>query len=251
MKFKPLQVLPQIKALYELPRTKERFNKYLYLLQGDSKDKMILPIASFNPMGKELAMNKLQRLIELNAEDILESEIEKINSSLNGNDNRIIEVAINLADDIEGAWSNYYTTDYKSKFEIEPLLNRDFCTPIFWTSETLNNELLSQRIKAYLYRTIFWVNNKKPETLKEVFEQEVFVQSHLKNTLTEWNENDFLEIQKIYKENSSFADYNLKFNFFYGDKASQQLGYFCYGVKPNEGFEYSKLRAYHLITSRK
>jgi len=245
MKFESLQVLDQIKALYELPRTKERFDKYLYLLQGDSKDEMILPIASFNPMGKELAMNKLQRLIELNAEDILAHEIKKINPTLNGNDNHIIRVAINLADDIEGAWSNYFTTDYKSKFEIESLLKINFCTPIFWTSEILNEELVTQRIKAYLFRTIFWVNNKKPETLKELFKQEVFVQFQLKNISTEWNENDFLEIQKLYQENIDSTDYNLKFNFFYGDEASQQLGYSCFGAKANEGFEYSKLKANH------
>lgn len=240
MKFEALQVIHQIKALYELPRTKERFERYLYLLQGDSKDEMILPIALYNPMGKELATNQLQQLINLNAEDILANELEKINSTLNKNDNHIIQVAINLADDIEGAWSNHYTTDYKSKFEIASLLKRNFCIPIFWTSETLNKELISQRIKEYLYRTIFVVNHNIPETLEESFKQEVFVQSHLDHTSIKWNKNDFLAIQKLYVEERESTDYSLKFNFFYGDKAAKELGYTCYGTKVNEGFEYSK-----------
>jgi len=64
MIFEALKVLHKIKQLYELPRTKKRFDKYLLLLQGPEKKEMILPIASFNPMGKELAMEKLNRLIE-------------------------------------------------------------------------------------------------------------------------------------------------------------------------------------------
>ena len=175
MKFELLKILDKILELYQLPRNKERFDKYLYLLQGTNKDEMILPIAAFNPMGKELALKKIQALIEFDAEGLVKKSLEQINSKLGISQDRIIQVAINLIDDVEGSWSNYAVTDYKSKFEFDGLIKRNFCTPIFWTSEAASEEIIAQRINEYVHRTIYWIKKGKPETLYDCFEQEVYV----------------------------------------------------------------------------
>ena len=240
MKFELVNILQKISELYKLPKTKERFDKYLFILQGNTKDELLLPIAGFNPMGNELATNQLEQLIQLNAEDIAGDEILKINSTLNTNDNRTIQVGLNLVDDVEGSWSNYYTTDYKSKFEIESLLKRNFCTPHFWTNEILTEEIIRQRVRAYIYRTLFWIKNKKPETLADCLEQEIYVQTHSSNNTNSFEEHNFSEIEKFYQKHFKSADYNLKFNFFYGDQASKQLEYSQYGIKEKDGFEYAK-----------
>ncbi|MEZ5043417.1 MAG: hypothetical protein R2828_26205 [Saprospiraceae bacterium] len=78
MKFELLKVLDNILDLYKLPRNKERFDKYLYLLQGANKDEMILPIAAFNPMGKELALTKVEALLALDAEILVEKYLQLI-----------------------------------------------------------------------------------------------------------------------------------------------------------------------------
>ena len=243
MKFQLTKTLQKINTLYKRPKTKERFHKYLYLLQGDNKNEMLLPIAGFNPMGKELAANKLEQLIALKAEEIAEEELLKINKTLPIKEDRIIQVGLNLADDVEGAWSNYYTTDYSSKFEIGALLKRNFCTPYFWTSETLTEEMIRQRVRAYAYRTIFWLTNGQPKILEELLAQEIYVEKNVNNYTAIVEEQNFAEIEKIYQAHAESSEYNLIFNFFYGDKASELLAYPLYGVKQKDGFQYAKYLA--------
>lgn len=243
MKFKLLKILPKIRKLYNLPRTKKRFDAYLQLLQGTSKKEMIVPIAGYNPMGKDLAVEKLEQLIALQAEELLEKELQKFNKTLESKNHRIIQVAINLADDVEGAWSNQYTTDYKSKFEIAALLKRNFCTPYFWTSENLTEAIITKRVRAYLYRTLFWIEKGAPETLAQAVEQETYVQKHVNDADSSITENDFSAIEQFYRQYMKSTDYAIKFNFFYGDKASKQLEYPSYGIKEMEGFKYAAFKS--------
>ena len=243
MKFEIIKLLHKINDLYKLPKGKERFAKYLYLLQGDTKNDLLLPIGGFNPMGNELASYKLGQLIKLKAEDVAQKELLRINASLKNDSNRIIQVGLNLVDDVEGSWSNYYTTDYTSKFEIEPLLKRNFCTPYFWTNETITEEMIIERVREYVYRTIFWITNRKPETLCEFMEQEIYVQINSKENSHKLEERHFFELQQIYKKHINSTDYNLKFNFFYGDKVSKLLAYSFYGIIEKDGFQYAKFIA--------
>lgn len=240
MKFELLKVLDKILGLYQLPRNKERFDKYLYLLQGTDKDEMILPIAGFNPMGKELALYKIQALIEFDAEELVKKSLEQINSELSGSSDRTIQVAINLIDDVEGSWSNYAVTDYKSKFEFDGLIKRNFCTPIFWTSETVSEEIIAQRTKEYVHRTIYWIKKGKPETLYDCFEQEVYVNIACGKQLSYWEMCDIEMLKKHFIQNVNSVDYNLNLNFFYGDKETEDLNFPVYGIPKNGGFEYAK-----------
>ncbi len=43
-----------------------------------------------------------------------------------------------------------------------------------------------------------------------------------------------------YEENKEADDYNLIFNFFYGDDASQSLSYPRFGIKDMTGFDLAK-----------
>ncbi len=241
MQFEPIPILSKIRALYDMPRSKERFDKYLYLLQGIEKEDMILPIASFNPMGNQVASAQLNKLIELGAESILNEVIDETNDNINI-DNRVIQVAINLVDDVEGSWSEHYTTDYKSKFEFVNLLNRGFCTPIFWTSEVLSEINIRERIIEYLRRTMFWVENGQPQSLQDCLDQEVYVQSGLDNS-SALNESELKFLKGFLKQYGQTQDAILIYNFFYGDEGSENLSYIKCCIKRNGGFEYSKYLA--------
>ncbi|HMQ47095.1 MAG TPA: hypothetical protein PKA00_06480 [Saprospiraceae bacterium] len=240
MRFQSLEVLDKMRQLYQLPRTRERFDKYLYMLQGDVKKDIILPIAAFNPMGKELALQQLEQLIACDAEGKVQHIVAQINPKIPYLENRTIQVAINLVDDVEGAWSNFYDTDYKSKFEIDALLKRNFCTPLFWTSEPISEAMVAQRIQEYIYRTIFWVENGKPQTLQELFKQEVYVKTNGSNERTALNDEAICLMKSYYEKNLESMDYLFNLNYFYGDEGSKDLNYKAYGMIKNGGFEYAK-----------
>jgi hypothetical protein len=215
----------------------------LYLLQGATKDEMILPIASFNPMGKDLALSKVEALLELDAEQLVNKCLQQINSELEDPDQQVFKVAINLIDDVEGSWSNYAVTDYKNKFEFNGLFKRSFCTPIFWTSESFSDEKIIQRTKEYLHRTIYWIDKGPPERLFDCFEQEVYVNIACESKFVRSELPDVEVMEHYYHQHSNSTDYNLNLNFFYVDEQTKALNFLSYGVPKNGGFSFAKYMA--------
>ncbi len=236
MKFTLIPMLNKMEQLYQMPKTQERFEQYLLMLQGNQKGELILPIMGYNPMAKENVLLKLRALKKLKAEQIIENELKNINATLKTKDKRTIEVVLNIADDVGGAWSNFYTTDFASKFDINALVNRNFCAPYFWTSEDYTEALIAQRTREYAYRTLYWLENGKPKTLEAHFNQEVFVQ---KNTTTKDSTDHTrlpAELETFYLKHLESVDYSLIFNFFYGDAASESLAFATYGIPNHAGF---------------
>ena len=240
MQFELVPVLEKMEELYQQPRNRQRFEAYLSLLQGAQKGDMILPIGGYNPMGKENVLSKIQELKALETEHIIEDELNRINKVITLKENRKIEVVLNLADDIGGAWTNTFTTNFTSKFDLNALVNRNFCTPYFWTSEDFTKDLVVKRTKEYVYRTIYWIRNGKPKTLKDHLQQEVYVANHSDENIQNLTDSDLAVVEKFYQQNLDSENYSLIFNFFYGDEASELLGYSTYGMKQETSIEYIK-----------
>ena len=238
MKFKLRPVLFDMEQMYCIPPSKKRFEKYLYMLQGKDKNDMVLPIGGYNPMGNDHFIQKLHSLITLDAEEIAKRVINEINKTLNEEVEHIFEVVINLADDIGGAWSHRFMTDYSSKFQIEPLLKRNFCTPYFWTSEDLNEILIARRIRAYIYRTCFQINNGPPLSLEDHIAQEIFVEKRIASKRDNQGTLNLERLTSFYEKNYNSEDYGLIFNFLYGDDISKSLGYKTYGCKMGEASQF-------------
>lgn len=242
MHFNSISILETIKSLYKLPLSK-RFEQYLFLLQGDQKNKLILPISGFNPMAKEIAIAKLESLIALNAEAIAKEQIEHINKRFSLSGLPKIDVGINLIDDIQGAWSNFYTTNFKSKFDFKGLYNQNFCCPFFWVSEDLNERIIQERIESYLLRSIYFHKNRPLDTLAELLMQEEFVWSNRQVQSSLKPDFDHKMVKRLFNEHKNDVTYAMKFNFFYGDEASKSLSYTTFGFPPNAGFHYAKYLA--------
>ena len=237
MHFKLIPILDQMKQLYKMPRSRARFKEYLAMLQGASKDDMVLPIGGYNPMAKDILLEKIENLQAIRAEEIMEKTLWNINKPLKGGSDRVLEVVLNLSDDVGGAWSNFYTTDFTSRFALNPLVSRNFCTPYIWTSETHTPALIAQRTQAYAYRTLHWIAHGKPLNLKDHVAQELQVQKQV-GVPEVPEEQRFTGVEAFYQEHQESEEYNLLFNFFYGDEASQSLAYACYGIPPNGGLNY-------------
>jgi len=238
MKFQLRPIISEMKELYLKPISRDRFKEYIAKLQ-DNKSDLKLPISGFNPMAKEHVIQKLEELELLDAETIMDSTIKEFNESLDENSEVEIMVVLNLADDLKGAWTNFYTTDYDSKFKLNGIVNRRFCTPFFWTSEALTRELIKRRTKEYLNRTVYWLNNSKPKTLEEHIAQEIYVCSNSLDGKSENIASQFDKIDTYYLENKDSEDYDLIFNFLYGDAASENLGFKKYGMNGKTGLDYA------------
>src|SRR4051812_3576713 len=102
MMFELSPIIETMIALYQQPRTTERFYEYLKILQGNSKDDMLVPVGNYNPMAKEHVLEKLLELKKLNAEQIVSETIAEINKKNSGDISRKFKVSIALADDLKG-----------------------------------------------------------------------------------------------------------------------------------------------------
>ncbi len=239
MKFELLPVTDIMLELYKMSLSKERFEAYLKMLRGDTKDDMAIPIGGFNPMAKEHAIQKLTELKKLNAEEIIQNTLSELNNRLYEEINpAIFKVALNLSDDLKGGWTNRYTHDYDSKFKINALVTRNFCVPVFWTSEEFTEELIAERTAQYVYRTVYWLTNPKPKTLKEHIEQEKFVAKNVVRKKPAANI-DMQTLNTFYKKHEDTTEYHPIFNFLYGDAASMSLEFSAYGINEEmAGFKF-------------
>ena len=239
MTFEIVHIIDKMEALYRIPRSKERFDIYLNMLQGGSGSDMILPIAGYNPMGNDFVLEKLIDLKKLDVENLISEELISLNRTLKSQDSTTFQVVINLIDDVGGAWSEHCTTDYNSRFKLTPLLRRKFSTPIFWTSENFNKNLIVERTRRQVYDTVYNCKFGPPLTLKDHVQQELFVQNESIN-INDVNElQDFEKLNRFYQKHLESKDYSLIFNFLYGDEASESLGYNNWGHKENACFSYA------------
>lgn len=238
MAFILMPLLERMEQFYNLPRDRQRFETYLEMMLDDKRQDLELPIAAFNPMGKDLVLAKIRELRQIGAEEILAEAIASVNANVIPDSE--IRVAINLVDDLGGAWSNRYSTDYTSKFAFAPTLKRNFCLPFFFTGEAYTSESIRRNVSEYMFRSIYVLQHGSPETLQGHLDQEVFVAQQLQakeaSSLTELE----LELVKNHaSEHADSTDYNLIFNFFYGDRAGEALGYQAYGMPEQGGFYYA------------
>lgn len=236
MNFEIIPALSLMEKIYEMPLSPMRFKAYLDLLQGDSKTDLLVPVGGYNPMAKDHVQEKLQELKSINAEGIILNPLSNIRHLKEYDVQEPIQVAINLADDLKGGWTNKCTVDYDSKFKINALVNRNFCTPYFWVSETYTEDMIIQRTLEYAYRTIYWKNHGRISTLEDHFQQEVFVTKNLNVGSQEIDQRNSDKLNEIFEKHKHSDNYALIFNFFYGDKASELLGYKSYGIKEINGF---------------
>lgn len=239
MPFELLPVLDTMLDLYRKPRSRERFQDYLATLQGDKKGDMALPISGFNPMAKEHVLHKLEELKALDAEQLMQIALVDVNATTA---TRLpaapIRVVLNLADDLHGGWTNRYTTDYDSKFKLSAFVNRNFCAPYFWTSETVTPDLIRLRTREYAFRTVYWLTHARPQTLKEYVAQEAFV---AKNTgAANSRHASAQKLREFYDTHQQDDRFNVIFNFLYGDDACISLGFPTFGNPENiSGFDFA------------
>ena len=119
MTFELLPIIDKMLELYQKSRNFDRFQDYLNLLQGETKGDLAIPISGFNPMAKEHVLDKLMELKDLCAEQIIAETILELNKTIiKEGSSDIFKISLTLADDLKGAWTNRFTTDYDSKFKL-------------------------------------------------------------------------------------------------------------------------------------
>ena len=202
-----LEFLPTLEVhreLYSMPRGMERFRAYIARMTGGSGD-LALPIAAMNPMGKEHMISAVEAWIACGAEEAAVEAVREAAQRFSHRPDRL-RVALVLADDVAGAWTNRWTTDFAHRFESAALYKRDFAVGLLWASEPPSAE----RVRAVVLQS-YEREHGPARTLREKLEQERFASVPLGPPPP--------------AEHLDATDAPTLFACLYGDEAAKSLGY--------------------------
>ncbi|NML64864.1 hypothetical protein HHL22_06560 [Hymenobacter sp. RP-2-7] len=232
MPFVLLPVLAAMRQVYTLPRTPARFQAYLRLLHGATRTDLLVPVQHFNPLAKEALVARLDELLALAAEPVVAEALGPLNAGAPAGE-PLVQVALNLADDAHGGWTNRYTTDFANKFALGAPLERGFCTPLMWSSEAFSPALIEHRTQAQAWRCRYRLAHPAPRTLAEHVAQEVYVARQLAPPAAAAEPATL----GAYERHQAATDQATLLAFFYGDEAARQLGLRPLGgLGPGAGF---------------
>src|SRR6516162_2553559 len=93
--------------LYSLPRGMDRFRAYLRTMVDARTGDLELPLVAMNPMGKDHVPALLDRLLELQADDIGAMAAVTEHEHLKDEPGQY-KVGLVIADDAHGGWTNRY-----------------------------------------------------------------------------------------------------------------------------------------------
>ncbi len=243
MQFTIYPILDTMIGFYQKPRGFDRFKDYLSILHGKSKTDMEVPIPYFNPMGKPHILTQLMIFRDMEIEEVMYKAIVEVTSDLPASINQTISVVFALADDLKGGWTNHYSTDFDSKFKLNAYVTRNFCIPVFWTSETYDIKTIQRVTQEYYLRTIYWKMNSKPLSLEDHIKQEIFVSRHCTIEYQSLSSIDYKSLDHYYNTHKTSTDHRRIFNFMYGDEACRALGYKTFGIVPSSaGYFYAAVK---------
>ena len=171
---------------------------------------LALPIAAMNPMGKEHMISAVEAWIACGAEEAAVEAVREAAQRFSHRPDRL-RVALVLADDVAGAWTNRWTTDFAHRFESAALYKRDFAVGLLWASEPPSAERVRAVVLQSIGRAVYEREHGPARTLREKLEQERFASVPLGPPPP--------------AEHLDATDAPTLFACLYGDEAAKSLGY--------------------------
>src|SRR5262245_39429568 len=113
-----LEYVPLLQTQCELqgmPRNYERFKQYLRTITGGRQTMELPSLGIMNPMGKDHVTVLLDQLLAMDADGIAARTIAEASARV-ADDPGEFKVALVIADDLMGGWTNRYDYEYKIRF---------------------------------------------------------------------------------------------------------------------------------------
>ncbi|HUY40846.1 MAG TPA: hypothetical protein VMV82_04680 [Candidatus Dormibacteraeota bacterium] len=234
----PLQVelvplLQRERELYAVPRGRERFDAYVKAMT-DETGEAVLPLTVLNPMGREHVAELLDRMIDLGVERVAAQAAAQAQERLAGVDDSV-RVAIAVADDLKGGWTNRYFTEMANRFERRYEVARGWATVLFWTSEEPTLEHARRETLGAICRTVHERKHGPARTLRAMMEQEGEA-AHFAGERVHLDDAALRDARRIIEPLRESTAYPAIVAALYGDEAAASLGYPPLGLPARAGY---------------
>lgn len=172
MKLTYVPLLATLRAIYSVPRGRDRFETYLNTtLNRDRNDVDLLPLLVANPMAREHVTTLLDELLGMDADGIGARAAAEAAERLTDEPGEYT-VTLVVADDLKGGWTNRFAYEYDFRVGYWPHGKR-FWGPIglLWSSEPASERAVREAVLTAVYRTAY-MRHGPPTTLRDVLTQE-------------------------------------------------------------------------------
>jgi len=221
------------RALYDIPRGGERFRRYLDAMTGGTDD-IVLPLAVFNPMGKDHVATTLDLLLGLDAEAVAIEAIDEAKHRLDGVDAEFL-VGLVVADDAGGGWTNRCYNEIGNHFRQASDLKRGWAVVLCWTSEIPSREAARREVLATVYRSAYVLRHGLPGTLRQIMQQEGLAAVFAGACEPTLDAEDIAYSREVIGRYLDSVDLPDIFACLYGDEAARSVGYTPLGLSSRAG----------------
>lgn len=166
-----IPMLRDQRDLLAIPRGRARFDRYLRLMGGPDFE-VIRPLHEFNPMAGPVVADRIDALLNLDAEAIAAVAADETGRRLGGEDPDM-RAALVVLDDLEGSWTA------RERIELDRIRRparsksmRDWLVVPWWASEAATADAIRAAVLASAYRAIIGARSGPRRTLGGAMELE-------------------------------------------------------------------------------
>jgi len=234
MKLAYVPLLQIQRDLYKLPRGFERFQEYLRTMIDSGSGDLKFPLPALNPMGKDHVPLFLDHLLEINADGCGQDAVSAAEVFLQS-DPGDYQVCLVVSDDLQGGWTNRYTSEFGYRFRQGAYHKRGWIAALLWTSETYSTELIHQEVLACIFRAAYIQQHHEAQTLGEMLRQEGTIMVQSGATTPALDPEDLEYTREVLTPYFDRSDQPTLVAALFGDTAARQLGYQPIGLSPRAG----------------
>ena len=233
LEFTPL--LQVQRDLYRLPRGWERFRAYLQTMVDPETKDLQLPLVAMNPMGKDHVPALLDQYLAFDADGLAARAVAEAESRL-ADVGGEFKVALVIADDAMGAWTNRYSSELSARSGSKPLHKRGWITGALWTSETPSAQATREEALTAVYRVAHIQQHGFAVTLREMMAQEGYAMAMADCSKPFLDDEELQYAREVIAPHLDTKDYPLIMTTLFGDVAAASLGYAPLGLSERAGF---------------
>jgi hypothetical protein len=248
MKLTYVPLLQIQRELQGLPRNYARFRRYLRtMIDYDGQTVELPPLMWMNPMGKDHVTDLLDALLALDADALATQAAAEASTRLADEPGDIL-IALVIADDLLGGWTNRYASEFTLRFgpdqqRLPPMRTRirsawlkyNWLSAVLWSSEPASARAVCEAILTAAYRIAYVQRHGPARTLRDMLSQEGHVMAAAGCAGPVLDAEDLDYTRNVLAPYLDAEDMRSGIECLFGDAAGRTLGFTPHGLSPWAG----------------
>lgn len=240
-----LEFVPALQVqrdLYDIPRGKQRFERYLKVMLNDDRTDLDLPLPAFNPMGGENVKEALDKLLAIDAESVVLDVLASLEDALRikGMELPGGPVSLVLVDDVGGQWTHRELVESQIA-GFHPSVKRSYSVSSWvlvhlWSSEAYSKEGIEIAVRSTIFRRGWFRDNGVPKTLRDVLIQEAQTRYFAGDIPAVESQSELVKIFAVIQGFLASDHFPTMFSCCYGDRIAESAGYAMLDLPERAGF---------------